>query len=350
MVQTDAIRCAVIGYGTAFNQGRHHAQQIADTDGMRLTAVCDIDPACVAAGRQDFPGVAGFTDVDQLLSAAVADLAVVVLPHHLHAPVAEACLTAGLDVVLEKPMALTVDECTRLITLARERQRMLTVYHNRRWDGDFLTLRQIIQEGTVGQVFQIEYFTGGYSHPGTSWRANKEVSGGAFFDWGAHVVDWVLGLMEGRRMDAVTGFFHQLVWQEVSNEDQVQAVIRFADGAVADIQQSYIALADKARWRILGTEGALVAVGEPGKNPQCRLRVLHGGHPADIVVPYAETVRGTFYPRLYTHLTRGAPLDVTPESARRVIAVLEGAEQSSASGRAVTIPFEDTVVFPHCRT
>ncbi len=350
MPQTDALRCAIIGYGAAFHQGRQHAQRITATDGMRVTAVCDIDPACVAAAQADFPGIAGFTDVDQFLSAGVADLAVLVLPHHLHAPIAAACLRGGLDVVLEKPMALTVDECTRLITLARERKRVLTVYHNRRWDGDFRTLREIIQAGTIGEVFQIEYFAGGYSHPGTSWRADKAVSGGAFYDWGAHVVDWVLGLLEGQPMASVTGFFHHRVWHDVTNEDHVQAVIRFQGGAVADIQQSFIAMADKARWRILGTKGAIVAQGDPRNNPQCQLRVAHGAYQADIVVPYAETVRDAFYPRLYAHLTAGAPLDVTPESARRVIAVLAGAEASSASGQAVAIPFEDTMTFPHCRT
>jgi scyllo-inositol 2-dehydrogenase (NADP+) len=348
----DEIRCAVVGYGAAFHQGRSHARQIRETPGLRLTAVCDLDPARVEAAKADFPDIAGYTDLERMVADGVADLAAIVVPHRHHAPAALTCLRGGLHVVLEKPMALTVAECTALIEEARARGRMLTVYHNRRADGDFSTLRGLLRDGVIGQVFHIEYYGGGYGRPGGGWRADKAISGGAFYDWGAHIVDWVLGLME-ERMVAVTGFFHKRVWHDVTNEDQVQAVIRFAGGQVADVQQSHISLGPKARWRILGTEGAILDRGDrvrvgQGERGAFLVRIRVHGYPAEFQVPYRDPVPASFYARVQAHLARGEPLPVTPESARRVIAVLELAERSSASGRSEPVPYEEAWTGPHC--
>jgi scyllo-inositol 2-dehydrogenase (NADP+) len=345
----DGLRCAVIGYGAAFNQGRSHARQIVETPGLRLTAICDLDPARVEAAEADFPGIEGYTDAARLIADGVADLAAVVVPHRWHASTALACLRGGLHVVIEKPMAITIAECTELIEAARASGRALTVYHNRRWDGDFLTLRDLIRRGTIGEVFHIEHFMGGYGRPGGGWRADKATSGGAFYDWGAHFVDWTLGLMDAP-MVSVTGFVHKRVWQDVTNEDQVQAVVRFRGGQVADLQTSSISLGPKPRWRILGTAGAILDRGDRigrDQRPACLVRVPHAGYQAEFQVPYQEGVRGTFYPRLLAHIARGEPIPVTAESARRVIAVLDLAERSARSGQAEPVPYEDAFVGPH---
>ena len=359
---SDEIRCAVVGYGAAFNQGRSHARQISETPGLRLTAVCDMDPARAAAAQADFPGIQGYTDVQTMISAGVADLAAVVVPHRFHAPVALTCLRAGLHVVVEKPMALTIAECTAMIEAAREGRRMLTVYHNRRADGDFLTLYDlVVRRGLIGEVFHIEYYSGGYHRPGGAWRADKAVSGGAFYDWGAHIVDWVLGLIrdgagDGGRavpMEAITGFFHKRLWHDVTNEDQVQGIIRFAGGRTADVQQSTISLGPKPRWRILGTGGAILDRGDRvrargGERGACVVAVPVAGHAAQFQVPYGDRDPSSFYARVHAHLAGGASVPVTPESARRVIAVLELAERSSAAGQAERVPYEDSLGGPHC--
>lgn len=348
----------MVGYGAAYNQGRSHARQITDTPGLRLTAVCDMDPARVAAAQAEFPGIAGYTDVQAMIAEGAADLAAVVVPHRFHAPVSLACLRGGLHVVVEKPMALTVAECTAMIEAAREGGRMLTVYHNRRADGDFLTLYDlIVRQGLIGLVFHIEYYSGGYGLPGGAWRADKAVSGGAFYDWGAHIVDWTLGLMRdgatAARMESVTGFFHKRLWHDVTNEDQVQGVIRFSGGRIADVQQSSISLGPKPRWRILGTKGAILDRGDRvrargGDRGAFTVRVPVAGHAAEFQVPYGDRDASSFYARVHAHLTGGAPVPVAPESARRVIAVLELADRSSASGQAERVPYEDSLGGPHC--
>jgi predicted dehydrogenase len=350
--RVDEVRCAVVGYGAAFNQGRSHARQIQETPGLRLTAICDLDPARIEAAKADFPGVAGYTDMGRMVADRAADLAAIVVPHRFHAPAALACLRGGLHVVIEKPMALTIEECTTLIEEAKARRLMLSVYHNRRCDGDFSTIRGLIRDGVVGDVFHVEYYGGGFGLPGGGWRADKAVSGGAFYDWGAHIVDWTLGLVEDR-MVAVTGFFHKRVWHDVTNEDQVQAVIRFAGGQGADVQQSNISLGPKPRWRILGTEGAILDRGDRarargGERGALAVRVRVHGYPAEFQVPYRDGEPMTYYARIHACLTAGGPVQVTPESARRVIAVLELAERSSASGHSEPVPYEDAWSGPHC--
>jgi len=343
------VRCAVIGYGAAFNQGRSHARQIMETPGMQLTAICDLDPARVAAAQAEFPGLAGYTDPARLVAEGKADLAAVVVPHRWHAPTALTCLRGGLHVVVEKPMAITIAECTAMIEAAGAAGRVLSVYHNRRWDGDFLTLRDLIRQGTVGEVFHIEHFMGGYGRPGGGWRADKAISGGALYDWGAHFVDWTLGLMDAP-MVSVTGFAQKRVWTDVTNEDQVQALVRFAGGQVADLQTSSISLGGKPRWRILGTAGAILdrgdRVGREGRGA-CLVRVPVRGHQAEFQVPYQDGGRGGFYAQLLEHIRGRGPNPVSPASARRVIAVLELAGRSASSGQAEAVPFEGEFQGPH---
>lgn len=188
----DKIRCAIIGYGGAFNMGRGHGNWINQTPGMETVAVCDVDRARLKVAKQELPGVATYPSVTQLLSKGDFELAVIVTPHNTHGPLALQCLKAKKHVVLEKPMCITVKEATAMIDAAEASRRMLSVFHNRRWDGDFMTILDIIKRGLVGEVFHVEAWGGGYGHPGKWWRADKKISGGALYDWGAHFVDWML--------------------------------------------------------------------------------------------------------------------------------------------------------------
>lgn len=316
--------------------GRGHAQWINAVPGMEVVAACDTDPARAAVAAEDFPGIATFTDVHALLGGCDFDLAVIVTPHNSHAELSIACSKAGKHVVVEKPMCITVEEADAMIAAAKAAGRVLTVFQNRRHDGDFLTLKEIIEKGLIGEVFKVELSQGGYGKPGSWWRSFKETSGGAFYDWGAHMVDWLLHVVP-LRIDHVMGYFHKLVWHEVTNEDHVHAVIRFAGGATADVQLSSVQRISKPRWLVLGTKGALVDTHE-GK-----FRVVTDlkGIGAELHIPYRPSNWQAYYDELAAHLLRGRPLAVTPESARRVIAVIRAAEISSQSGKPEPVAHED---------
>jgi len=331
----NTVRCAVIGYGGAFNMGRAHATWINDTPGLETVAVCDLDEQRTQAAAKDFPSLETYNDVRDLLQQCDHELCVVVTPHNTHARLAIQCAKAGKHVIVEKPMCLTAKEATNMIQAAAAAGTMLTVFHNRRHDGDFLALKEaVVEKKLIGEVFHVEMFGGGYGEPGTWWRSDKAISGGAFYDWGAHFLDWLLNLMPGK-VTGVTGFFHKLKWLKVTNEDNVEAAIRFENGAVAHVQMSSLAAVGKPRWKLLGTEGAIVDEG--GK---FKLTTWVEGYRAEVEVPYKESNWPAYYRNIAEHLLEGKELDVKPEQARRVIAIMEAAEKSSAVGKTVSVPYE----------
>lgn len=337
---SNEIRCGVIGYGGAFNMGKAHGSYIEATEGLKLTAICDISPERTAAAAEDFPGVATFNSVEDLLASGTTDLCVIVLPHNLHAAVSIQLSNAGQHVIVEKPMCVTVQEANEMIEASRKAGKLLSVFHNRRQDADYKTLRQlIVEEKIIGEIFSVEIFSGGYHAQNPQWwRSSKKISGGYFYDWGAHFLDWMLGLVPGKMTD-ISGYFHKRVWNEVTNEDQVQAVVRFESGAVANITMSSIAYAGKPRWWFLGEKGAIV---DRGGYFEITGPFEANGHKAVLQVPYkGNSEWQTYYANIAGHLLNGEELGVKPEQARRIIAVLEGAERAHEAGHSLPLPTEE---------
>lgn len=326
------INCAVVGYGPSFNMGKFHADIISKTNGLKLVAVADIDESRLEVAKKDFPGILTYKNIDDLLKNENIDLVTIVTPHNTHAPLAIKALNSGKHVIVEKPMCITTKEADEMIEAAKRNKVMLTVFHNRRLDGDFLTLKEIVESKLIGDIFHIEVFLGGYSHPGHWWRSDKKISGGAMYDWGAHIIDWILNLVKDEVLD-VSGYFYKLVWNDVTNEDHTEALIRFKSGAIANVQISNIAIVQKPRWRILGTKGGILDIG----NGNFKVYVHHQGHNFETVVGPKKTDYSLFYKNVAEHLLEGRDLLVKPEEARKVIAIIEAAEKSSQIKKPVAI-------------
>lgn len=334
MNEQKTFRGAVIGYGGAYNMGKTHGENM-NRVGITFTAACDLDETRMEQARKDFPGLRTYTDVKDLLKQEDIDLVTVITPHNTHAELAEQVIRSGKHCILEKPMCIHADDAEKLVQLAKEKGVMLSVYHNRRWDGWYLTVKELMEQGKLGEIFHVEMFMGGYNPPKNWWRDNKEISGGAFYDWGAHYIDYLLGLIPGK-IKSVRGFIHNLVWHEKTNEDHMNSIIQFENGAVANIEISSIARAGKAKFRILGTKGAVEIVGNAirfyhdvdGKNTMEEIKAKP--HQRDI-----------YYDNIADHVMNGAELLVKPEEARRVIAVIETTEKSAQQGRELSVPYED---------
>jgi scyllo-inositol 2-dehydrogenase (NADP+) len=331
------IGCGVIGFGPAFNMGRYHCELISSTPGLRLVSICDSNPERLRAAQHDFPTVKTYPAIEGVLSDPAVEAVTVVTPHNTHAALALKAINSGKNVIVEKPMCLTIEEADGMISAARGKGVTLTVFHNRRLDGDFLAMKDIVDRGVIGKVFHIEAYGGGYGHPGHWWRSDKEISGGAFYDWGAHFLDWTLDLL-GERIVGVNGHFHKLVWDDVTNEDQVEALISFESGALADVQLSSIAIVGKPKWRILGTKGGIL---DTDSGETSKLYIHYQGYNLETTVNHMKTDWRQYYVNFAEHLLHGKELLVKPEEARRVIAVMQMAERSSRTGRTEVVPHED---------
>ena len=320
----------LLGYGAI---GRDHAASVAATSGLRLAAVCDVNQERRdAAGREWH--VRAVATQDSLLADSEVGLVVVGTPPSAHAsPVLDA-LAAGKHVVCEKPFALSVDEADRMMDAAAARGAVLTVYQSRRWDADFVAMRDVVRSGRIGEPFYMESFIGGYDHPCDFWHSHEPISGGTIYDWGSHYFDWMLQLF-GDRVTTVTAQAHKRVWHDVTNDDQVRVDLTFAGGAQASFLQSAIAAARKPKWYLLGTEGALVADWTDADVPAdfaARLSVVTRTGTETLSLPAREP--HGFYRNLADHLAWGEPLAVTADEARRNVAVMEAATRSLKRGGA----------------
>ncbi len=334
MATSTNIRCGVVGYGGAFNMGQTHLNSMARNRRMEVAAVCELDPDRRKVAESDFPGIETYAKVGDLLKNAALDLVTIITPHNTHAPLAIECLNAGVNVVCEKPLAITSREVKDMIAAAKRNKVMLSTFHNRRWDGDFQTLRDLIcKEKAIGRVHRVEAGFYGYGPQGTWWRSDRKISGGAIYDWGAHFTDWILNIMP-EKIDWVSGYqVKHRDWKGYSNEDHSEYSLRFASGALATLTISNLSMSGRPRWRVLGERGSIEDIG--GK---FQLKTAINGRQMSAEVPFAQSNWHAYYENVYKHLLGRAKLIITPDSAARVIGVLEAANQSAARNSAPVKP------------
>jgi predicted dehydrogenase len=325
----------LIGYGAI---ARDHAASIAEVRGLRLGGVCDLSAERRELAKREW-GVPVHATAAGLYEDSDIGLVVVGTPPVAHAEAVLAALAAGKDVVCEKPFALRVDEVDRMIDAAAAGDRALTVFQSRRWDPDFVAMRDVVRSGGIGEVFYMESFIGGFSHPCDFWHSHEPISGGTIYDWGSHYFDWILQLFPDA-VKAVSANAHKRVWHDVTNSDQVRVDLTFANGAQASFLQSDIAATVKPKWYLLGTRGAVVGEWRDEPVPAdfpARVKVFRpadGGGSHEQTLSLAPRDDHGFYRNLADHLAWGEPLAVTTAEARRTVAVMEAATRSIARGGA----------------
>lgn len=351
LVDGAPVRVGLLGYGAI---GHEHNKAVAAVDGLVLSAVCDANPVRVEAARTLTPDVTAYADGEALLSADDVDLVVVSTPPNSHADWALRALRAGKHVVVEKPFCLTTAEADEMIAAAADGGLALAVYQNRRWDRDYLTVKNVVRSGAIGEVFHYESFVGGYGHPCNFWHSDADVSGGAIYDWGSHHLDWVLDLMP-QQIAHVSAAEHKRLWHDVTNADHSRVTVRFTDGVEAEFTHSDLAAAMKPKWYVLGTRGAIVGdwrhervVARDAVGNLLEDRLAAAEAPADLslhapdgsttVLALAAAPPQPFHRELADRLLSGAPMSVTPEGSRRNIAVMEAATRSARQDGRPVVP------------
>jgi scyllo-inositol 2-dehydrogenase (NADP+) len=349
MNQPKPVTTAVVGYGFAGRSFHSYLVGLA-APALRLKGVVSSRPQARAdiTGRL---GVVAWEHLDEVLADDEVELVVLATPNDVHAPQAIAALAAGKHVVTDKPMSLDGAEADAMMAAARGSQRLLTVFQNRRWDGDYLTVKQLLADGHLGELRYAQLAWGQYGAP-RSWRGQARRGGGKFIDLGAHMIDQALQLVPAPLQRVYTRFTDAGLGSDV--EDHAHCVLSFANGAEIHVVTSSIARVAMPRWYVLGTDGALVkngvdpqeramiagdidAAAEPDRDNWPRLRRELAGQSAESVFDAVPGRWRSFYENVAAAIRGQAELAVTPESVRQVMAVFDAARESARTGRAIDI-------------
>ena len=349
------LKVGLLGYAQSI--GKAHGLGIEATAGLSLGAACDLDQQRLEQAQHDFPQVKTYDSAAALAADPEVDLVIVATPPNTHAKLSLQMMAAGKHVVCEKPLAINRQETAAMVEMAEKQQVHLSCHQNRRWDVDYLAIRQALTEGLIGELFYLETFVGGFNHPCGYWHSHDAVSGGTAYDWGAHYLDWLVSLIR-HQVSAVISTRQKRVWHDVTNADQERIQIRFAGGQEAEFIHSDIAAVGKPKWYLLGTEGAIVGhwrdvstyeidpvlyfhqhdipVTEMVPDLTLHRRHLTGQIVAQkLALPKREHY--LFHRNLADHLLTGEPIAAPLEDSVRVVEILEAASRSAAKGGTLEV-------------
>ncbi|MGJ0947794.1 oxidoreductase [Klebsiella grimontii] len=250
---SDAIRVGLIGYGYASKT--FHAPLISGTPGMTLAAVSSSDEKKVLA---DWPAVQVMAAPQALFSDPNIDLVAIPTPNDTHFPLAKAALEAGKHVVVDKPFTVTLAQARELEAIAKSEGRLLSVFHNRRWDSDFLTVKSLINEGLLGEVVYFEsHFDRYRPQVRQRWREQGGPGSGIWYDLAPHLLDQVVnlfGLPVSMQVDLAQ------LRPGSQSTDYFHAVLTWPQRRVV-LHGTLVAAAETARFIIHGSRGSYVKYG-----------------------------------------------------------------------------------------
>lgn len=335
----DPVRYAVVGYGLAGSA--FHAPIIAATEDAQLAAVVARSDEARAAVLSRYPGTAVVAPVADLPAHGI-EVAVVATPNPTHAPLAHELISAGISVVVDKPLATDTASGVALIEHAQTSGVSLTCYQNRRWDGDYLTVRRLMEQGHLGRVHRFESrFERWRPAVAAGWKEQSGPGSGVLFDLGPHVIDQAIHLL-GPVAEA--GGWVRAVRPDAVVADDAFVELQHDSGAVSHLSVSLVAAAPGPRFRVLGTRGAYLKDGLDPQEGELRAgrtpggpgwgedaeaawgRLCHGDT-AEVV----ETVPGD-YPQFYrlmtAHMRGFGPVPVDPWDSLEALAVIEAITQA----------------------
>ena len=347
------INVGIIGLGRS--GWELHATHLRSMPGYRVVAVCDKTPTRLAEAAKTL-GARPYSDAEALLRDPEVQLVVVSVVSNLHAPVAIAALEAGKDVVVEKPMATSLADAEKMVATAERTGRLLTVFHNRRWDRDYLMVKALVKEGLLGDLLTVdsrvmtygpEWATYGVPDYNPTWRLQAAYGGGFLADWGPHLTAQMLDLV-GEWPLTVTAELRSQLWA-TEVEDYFHLRFTFPSGLLVTLEGTNNSRLPLPRWFVVGREGTLVADGVWGHFTDMRIRrsmadmtvdlVPQGVAPSSGSVNYdvGEELSAYFYSDLAEALEKGRPPAITAQQGRDVIAILEAARRSNASGETIRL-------------
>lgn len=343
MAANPPIRVGVIGFG--FVSKTFHVPLLKGTDGYKIAAVSSSHPADVLAV---LPGIDVVSDPKALATHSDIDLVVIASPNETHAPLAELAMRAGHNVVVDKPFTITVEQARHLAAVAREKDVLLSVFQNRRWDSDFLTVQDAIRRDLTGRIVLFESRIDRYRPDVRDrWREIPGPGAGLLYDLGPHLLDQTL-LLFGIPDSVQATLAKQR--RGARTDDYFQLVLRYGE-MVATLEAGSLVSGGSARFAVHGEKASVVKQKPDIEEDQLRAGVLPGspewGVDPDDAILYdgatgdtrtLKTARGDqrgYYVALREALLGRAPNPVPPEQGATVMAIIEAGLHSDNEGRRV---------------
>ncbi|KAL2219945.1 putative NAD binding Rossmann fold oxidoreductase [Thermoascus aurantiacus ATCC 26904] len=348
----------VVGYG--FSAKIFQIPFINDVPEFRLYAVVQRHPKAGDDAAMDFPGVRSYRSTEEMVQDPGVDVVVITTAPDSHYELTRLALEAGKHVVCEKPFVPTQKEADELIALAKKQNKLLSVYQNRRWDADFVTLSKLVKNGSLGRI--VEYETHFDRHrpeaPPESWKTKVMPGGGAIYDLGTHLIDQAVHLLG--KPDRVTGFVgSQRAHNPTGFDDSFTVLLHYNSGLLVTAKCAVVSPEEnQLRFWVRGDKGSfkkyhldiqedqLKAGLRPGdhgyaQEPSDRygtLTTIKDGKPVAEVVPTVEPpTYSEYYRKLARALAGEGPVPVDPADASFVLRIIELAKESSRLGKTLDI-------------
>lgn len=346
-------RVVVIGYG---GMGGWHTRYLLKSDVCELAGIYDIKPERSELARQN--GIYAYPSLEAVLEDSTVELVTLAVPNELHRPLAIQCMAAGKHVISEKPVTISSAELQEMIDASHKYGRLFTTHQNRRWDCDYLMMKQVYASGELGEVTAVESrIHGSRGIPG-DWRGKKEHGGGMILDWGVHLIDQMLGIVTDRRIESVYCRCNHITNYEV--DDGFRLELYFEEGLTALIEVGTSNFISMPRFYMTGTNGSAMV---NDWREDCRVVCCKNWDEKDVVpVVTAAGLTKTMAPRDEKTITESVvhrpesdvhdfyrnvcaaidghePQIVTHEQLMRVMRIMEAAFESDHL--RAPVPFDD---------
>jgi len=356
-MKNNTLKVALFGYGLAGSA--FHAPLIAATKGLELSAIVTSNKERVAKAKSDYPEAKIIADGEEIFRNAQSfDLVVIATPNKLHVPLAEKALKHGLSAVIDKPFATSAKEAEALIAQHKKSGKLLTVFQNRRWDNDFLTVQKLIREGKLGQIrrFESRYERFRPEINQDAWReaGSADDAGGLLFDLGSHLIDQAVVLF-GRPLQVYAELPKRRSGAQVDDDSFV--ALTFDNGVIAHLWMSLTAREKGQRYLINGTNGSYVkdnldpqendlraglrpGNGNWGIEPESQWGTLSYEEDGQTISQKVESTPGNypdFYKQVFEAITNNGKSPVDLAEALTVMQCLEAAQKSAHNGMVVSL-------------
>lgn len=246
-------KMGVIGFG---GMGNFHTKLVREKiSRMEVKGAYDIKPEKKV--KVEEAGLLWYDTAEALINDPEIDLVLITTPNNFHKPYAIQALRAGKHVLCEKPVMMNSEELEEVLAVAKEEGKIFTVHQNRRWDRDYLIVKDVYEKGTIGKPFYIESkVVGARGIPG-DWRCTKVAGGGMMLDWGVHLIDQLLMLIDSPVVEVYAQVLN-VKYQEIDDvDDNFKMMMKFENGTNALVEVGTFHLIDQPRWYINGDAGTL---------------------------------------------------------------------------------------------